>query len=230
MPRFITVLALVLALAATSTVAQHRPQIISNGQAGISVAPDMARITIGVEHRADLATDALAQMGADISAVMDRMKAVGVAEKDIQTSGLQLDLERDYSASSGGARVVGYVARSNITIAIYDLEILGEILSGVVTDGANQINGLTFDVADRAPHLEMARRSAVADARARARIYADAAEVTLGPLLHLSETGGAQPGPYPMEARATFAQDATPIAAGEITISASVTVTYAIAD
>lgn len=228
MPRsFLIALTVCLSTLTTALVAEQTSQIVTQGHADIAAVPDMARISIGVTHQAATATDAINAMSADSAAIAAKLIDAGLADKDIQTSSLRLDLQRDYDNKTGTSTVVGYVAATQINIVIYDLDKIGEILGQVVSDGANQINGLSFDVADRAPHLEAARRAAVADARAKAAVYADAAGVTLGALMSITE-GGGNAGPVPMQGRMEMAVSNVPIAAGEIEISASVVLTFAI--
>ena len=220
---------LAVALWAAAAVAEPLPGIVVTGRADVAVAPDMARLVIGVEHRAADAVAAIDAMSAGTEAVLARLAAAGLDGRDVQTSSLRLDLERDYSGN-GVPRIVGYVASTRIDIAVRELDALGRILGEVVGDGANRIDSLSFDVADPAPHREAARRAAVADARAKAQLYAEAAGVTLGKLQHLTEAGGGgMPEPFGMEARSMAAAD-VPVAAGEIEISASVTLSYAIAE
>lgn len=226
---FLAPLILGLACLGAMAQAQSSPRIEVAGSAQISVVPDMARLQLGVERRDADAAAALDAMAADMTAVMDRLMAAGIAEKDMQTNGLSLNVELDY-AGNGPGRVVGYTARSNLNIAVYDIDKLGETVTAAVADGANQISSLQFDIADRQPHEDAAMRAAVASARAKAELYAEAAGVSLGALILLSENTATQPGPFPMQSRAAFAESAVPIAAGEIEIPASVMLVYAIAD
>ncbi len=203
------------------------PQITVAGEGEIAVAPDLARISLGVTHQALTATEAMDLMGADLARVLDRLRASGVAPSDMQTSGLRLDILRDYK-NTGVPRVTGYTANSNIAVTIRDLDDLGAVLDALIEDGANQLSGLQFDVADRAPHLTAARQAAVADARSKAEIFATAAGHTLGPVQMIREAGQtARPMPM-MEMRMAADSGPVPIAEGEIIIRADVAITYAL--
>lgn len=126
---------------------------------------------------------------------------------------------------------MGYAAFADIQVQVFDLDILGSVLDAAVRDGANQMNGLRFEIADKAPHLVAARRAAVADARAKADVYADAAGTKLGSIILIAEGGNASM-PSPMMAEASFdsASRSVPIAAGELQISARVSIVWELAD
>lgn len=211
---------------AISETAQMRVQ----GQGVIAVAPDMARITLGVVQEARTAADAMDAMSIAMAAVMDQMTAAGIDPKHVQTGSLRLD--QRYEDYDGGPRKpVGYAAYADIQVQVFDLDILGAVLDAAVRDGANQMNGLRFDIADKAPHLTAARGAAVADARAKAEVYADAAGAELGSIMLIAE-GGNTSMPSPMMAEASFdsASRAVPIAAGELQISANISMVWELAD
>lgn len=207
-----------------------QPQITVTGEGTVSVTPDMARITLGVVQQADTAADAMDAMSEAMRAVLAQLAEAGVDPKHIQTANLRLDQQYDHS-SNGTATPGGYAAYADVQVAVYDLEKLGTILDAAVRDGANQMNGLQFDVADRAPVLTAARQAAVADARAKADVYSAAAGVTLGPVLLMSESG-ATVGPMPMMAEMAFDAGAksVPVSAGEMTIGANITMVWALGE
>jgi uncharacterized protein YggE len=205
---------------------QMRAQMQVQGEGRI----DMARITLGVMQEAKTAAEAMAAMGVAMAAVMAQMTAAGIDPKHVQSGSLRLDPR--YENYDGGSRKpVGYAAFADIEVQVFDLEILGAVLDEAVRDGANQMNGLRFDVADKAPHLIAARRAAVADARAKAEVYADAASTQLGVLILVSEGGNASR-PSPMMAEASFdsASRSAPIAAGELSINASISMVWELVD
>jgi uncharacterized protein YggE len=117
-----------------------------------------------------------------------------------------------------------------VTVRVRALDALGAVLDGVVSDGANTLNGLGFGLAEDRPLMDEARRLAVADAAAKARLYAEAAGVTLGRVRSISEAGGYAP-PMPLAMEAGYAKSAdVPVAPGELSISASVAIVYEIAE
>ena len=225
--RFRVPVALCLALClAVPARAETGPQITVTGEGVIELPPDMATLRLGVQSEARLAAQALSANSADMAAVLALLADAGVAETDIQTSGLTLVPRQDYT-SLGQAGTIGFVASNQVTVRIRDLDRLGGLLDAVVRDGANRFGGLQFGLAERSAALAEARAGAVADARTKAETYAAAAGVTLGPILSISDQSG---GVAPMEMRmATAMSDAVPIAAGAVSVSATVTVTWALA-
>ena len=215
-----------LSLGAGAAVAQTGPQITLSGQGQVMVEPDMARVTVGVTHEAKTATAAMAGMNDSLARVLDRLKSSGIDARDIQTGNLRLD-QRYEAYDNGPRKPVGYIAASDFNVRVLDLDALGQVLDAVVSDGANSMRGLTFDVTDRAPHLTAARIAAVADARAKADTYAGAAGVALGDLIMISE-GGVSASPIMMRSEASFDAGGVPVAAGQITISARVNIAWEI--
>lgn len=221
--------ATLLAVAAVPVQAESHRTLTVGGSGEVSVAPDIARITLGVTAQDDAADVAIGQMNESLRAVLDRLAESGIAAEDIRSSGLRLDVQQDYSASTGRGEIVGFLAQSTVQVTVRDLATLGDVIGRAVVDGANTLDGLSFDVADRAPHLDEARRRAVVDAAARAALYAGAAGVALGDLVSLSEASD-RGGPVIMQTRAFDESASVPVAPGQITIGAEVTLIYAIGD
>jgi uncharacterized protein len=209
------------------------PMISVTGEGRINVAPDMATVTLGVTTEADTAKEAMDTNSAQLSAAIAALKAAGIEDKDIQTTGLSLGPRYDYNRtkSDGTAQITGFVASNNVTVRVRALAGLGEVLDAVVTDGANTLNGVAFGLQDPDPALDAARKDAVADARRKAELYAAAAGVTLGAIQSISEQSGYAP-PMPMAlAEASFAKDASvPVAAGEVGVTASVSIVWLIGE
>jgi uncharacterized protein YggE len=199
-------------------------QITVTGQGEASAEPDMATLSIGVEVQAKTPGKALADNAERMTAVMARLKDAGIAEKDLRTS--QLGVWPVYSERNQPQRIVGYRASNQLSVIIRDIDRLGDVLDQAVADGANRVNGPSFSIADPAPLLARARDDAVSDAVAKAERYAAAAGVALGDVLSIDEAGGAPIFGRQMRAEAMAAS--TPIAPGESSVSASVTMTFAI--
>lgn len=221
--------AIVLALPAA---AERVPATIAvTGEGKVDMAPDMAMLSLGVTSQADTAAAALKANSDGLSGALDRLKAAGVEDRDIQTSGLSLHPNIDYSSSGREPQVRGYTASNMLTVRLRDLSVLGQTLDAVVTEGANTLNGLSFGLQNPDEATDEARRRAVADAAHKAALYAEAAGVTLGRIVTISEQGN-YGGPQPMVmAEARFAKDAgsVPVASGEISIGATISVVYEIA-
>ncbi len=134
-------------LCATVALAQMPEQgIIVTGEGRISAAPDMATITLGVRENADTAKEAMGKVTASVSAIIEKLDDLGVAEKDRQTSRFYLNpVYNNLSSNSGeGPVVTGYEAGNAVTVTVRDLTALGGMLDAVVDIGANDFNGLSF--------------------------------------------------------------------------------------
>lgn len=223
--------ALVLvALLPVAAMADAPPRTISvSGDGLVEIKPDMATLQIGVRHQAPTAREALDLMSAGLGPVIARLRDAGIADADIQTGALGLNQIYEYP-DNAPPRVTGIEAYSTVTVRVRDIARVGSVLDGVVDDGANSLGGISFGLEDLAAALDEARAQAVADARARAEIYAAAAGVALGDVLSISEAGSYGPPLSGYEMRMDMAPAAVPVAPGEVSISASVSVVYEIAD
>lgn len=212
-------------------LAQEMPrQITVTGEGRVAAAPDLAWINVGVTHTAETAAEAVAQMSAGMQGVMDRLTGAGIALADIQTG--QLSLYPTYADSDrydATPVVNGYTASIAVDVRVRDLAAVGAILDAVVADGANTFGGIRFDLDDPSEAYAAARRAAVADGRAKAELYADAAGVTLGEIVTLSENGG-YASPVMAAPRLEADMASVPVAPGEVSYSASVMMVYAIAE
>jgi uncharacterized protein len=223
-PRFAAILALGLALAFPAMAQEPARQITVVGAAEVDVVPDVATITAGVETRAATAAGALEANSKAMAAVFAALDVAGIERRDVQTS--QLSLNPVYTEGSDVARISAYEANNMVTVRVRAVPTIGAVIDGLTTAGVNRYYGIGFEVADPRPTLDTAREHAVADARARAELYARAADVTLGPVVSISETSPASPGPVMM--RAQMESAAPPVSEGTVTLSTQVTVVYAI--
>jgi uncharacterized protein YggE len=200
------------------------------GTGDVAAEPDMATIDLGVTRQDRDAAEAMAQAATAASAVLVRVAEAGIEPRDVQTSTVSLSpVWSDYRSSDTPRRITGYVARISVTVRVRALDTLGGVLDAVVQDGVTDLGGIRFGFAEPEPLLNDARRAAVADARAKADLLAEAAGVTLGALHRMSEQGSASPRPMAMEM--SVARDAgVPIAPGEMSLRASVSLIYRIAD
>lgn len=216
---------------ASATYADDDRVITTTGQGSVEAVPDMASIDIGVTHEAPTAGEALRLTSEGVGAVISRLEDAGIAPRDMQTQGLSLMpvWNRQNSGTETTPQITGFVARNALKVRVRVLDDLGQILDRLVSDGANTFNGLQFSVQDPTDSIARARTEAVADAMAKAEQLAAAAGVTLGPVQSISEMGGA-PRPVMMEmASARMASD-VPVAAGEVSLSARVTMVFSIED
>ncbi len=229
-------LALLLAVPAGALLAGAAAaagKITVTGQGMVPAAPDMATIMLGATSQAETAKAAMADNSAAVAAILAQLKAAGIEDRDIQTSGLSLNPQFDYNKASDGTmpEILGYIASNNVTVRVRALEGLGVVLDQVIAEGANTFNGLTFGLASPEPVMDEARKLAVADARRKAELYAAAAGVRLGPVLTIAENGGyAEPAPMFRMAAVSASGGAVPVASGEIGVTASVTIEYEVTE
>ncbi|MDO5621610.1 MAG: SIMPL domain-containing protein [Paracoccus sp. (in: a-proteobacteria)] len=208
----------------------HGPAITVSGTGDAQLAPELATVTLGVLTQAEKAADAMSQNSAALDQVMQVFTAAGVEARDMQTSGLSLNVQYEYPENRRPV-TVGYEARNGLMVRVRDLDSLGGLLDQAITAGANQVEGISFGADNTDAALDQARQNAVKDAMHRAQIMAETSGMRLGPVLSISETGGMPERPQPMMARMAAdgaAQSAVPIAAGELTLSANVQMRFAL--
>lgn len=202
--------------------------ITVTGEASIAATPDMATVSLGVTTEGATAAEAMAANSKALAAVIDRLQGAGIAETDLQTANLSLNPNWTGYDSGAAPQIANYMAMNMLNVRVRDLANLGSVLDASIADGANTLNGITFELAAPRPVQDEARRAAMGDATAKATLYAEAAGVTLGKIASIAEVqnyGG--PMPVFMEAKAA---SPVPVAAGQIALQAQVTVTYEIAD
>ncbi|MBV9993550.1 MAG: SIMPL domain-containing protein [Alphaproteobacteria bacterium] len=221
-------LAVLIAAAASPALADAAaPRVLTvTGEGEVKGVPDQARLSTGVVSQAPKAAQALAANARAMNQVMDTLKAAGIAQKDIQTSNFAVSPQ--YADGNGRPRVTGYEVTNTVNVTVSGLDKLGATIDALVAAGSNQIDGPSFSFADPKPMLAQARAGAVEDATEKAQAYARAAGVTLGPILAINDGGSFSP-PEPMPRAMAFKAAApTPIAAGEASVSANVSITWEI--
>jgi uncharacterized protein len=197
-----------------------------SGQGEVRAVPDEALLSAGVETNARSAAAALAQNTKAMNAVFATLRRAGIADKDIQTS--DFSVSPQYSNDKTPQHVTGYRVGNSVSVTVEDLSKLGATLDALVSSGANNLGDSAFAIRDPKPLLAKARAAAVADAISRAQVLARAAGVTLGPVMSISENSGFE-SPRPMMAMAMRAvPSAVPVAAGQESVTASVSMTWEI--
>ena len=163
----------------------------------VSRVPDLAIISAGVVTKSTTATGAIADNAARMERVRAALKRAGIADRDIQTSSINLNPDYRYEANQAPV-LTGYQASNNLSVKFRDIRNSGKILDALVAEGANQINGpsLTIDKPETA--YDEARVKAIAAGRARAELYARALGMRVARLVSVSESGGYSRPPMPM--------------------------------
>lgn len=200
-----------------------------SGTGQVTIKPDIAYITIGVHTEKPTASEATAQNSTDTEAVIKAIKAAGVADDDIQTNNFNIYQNYQTDPTTGARTGSTYMVDNTVSVTVRDLAKLGSLLDSTVKAGANNVNSIQFDLADKTKALSEARAKAVKAARAQAEELATAAGVTLGNIQTIS-TSENTPGPVFYAKGGGMAMDAAsvPVSAGTMDISVNVTLSYEI--
>jgi uncharacterized protein YggE len=216
----------VLAATAPALPAQAAEKLVTViGQGTMSVAPDTAMIRIGVTSQGKTAKNASDSNAKQMTAVMAAVKNSGIAERDIRTS--RLSLQPRYENKGGTTHLLGFRVTNQLTVRIHDISQLPAILDRAIAAGVNEMSGIEFVVSEQSKLLDQAREAAIADAHRKAALYAKAAGAKLGRVVAIIEQGASAP-PRPVAAMRAGAA-AVPVAPGEQTLRATVSVSYELA-
>ncbi len=218
----------ILSLGIATAEAQEHPTLTVSGEGRIGAPPDTALIEAGVTTQAATAAAAMAENGTAMARILEALRALEIAPRDLQTRRLQLFPVYAKRTASEPDRISGYRATNQLQIRVRELDSVGRVLDQVAKAGVNEMGNLRFIVADPAPLLDQARVAAVADARHKAALLAHEAGVVLGEVRELREGGGVPP-PVPGGRMAQLEMAAVPIETGELEFSASVSIVYSIA-
>ncbi len=207
----------------------HRGQrhITVSAEGRVTARPDIARLTCGIVTEGAQARDALSGNSASMEKLLSGLKAAGVANADISTTGFDVSPRYEHPQDGHPPRISGYRVSNDVHIVVRDLEALGGLLDRLVKLGSNRIGGLSFDVAEAEALRDEARKLAVANARKRAELFATAAGVDLGQVIVMSEDSVHVAPRGPMMVRAEM-NASVPIAEGAQEFTARVTITYAL--
>jgi uncharacterized protein YggE len=213
-----------------STAELAGPVVTLSVTESVDAAADKATVGTGVETRALTAKAAMAQNAAKIDALIAALLKAGIERKDIQTSGLNLNPQYDYTnrKDGEGPRFIGYQANNMLTVTIRKLDKAGDTIDAMVNAGATNVNGPSFGITDTSKLEEQARAKAIRTAQTRAAFYAQAAGYRNARLLGISETGEITP-PIVYEARMSLASapaPATKIEPGQLSTSVTLNFRY----
>jgi uncharacterized protein YggE len=211
-----------------SGMAAGVPTVSVSGHGSVNVPPDTASVNIGVDVIKPTLDEAQEQATTQATAVIEALKAAGIADEDIQTEYYSVNIMRDYSENADPTLITGFEIINQLRVTVRDTDMLGEILDAGVNAGANSIYGVTFYVDDQTAAQSEARAEAVADARAKAEELAAAAEMTLGPVIAIAEgtTPFIDPGYGMGRGGGMAAEAAVPIETGSTTVAVDVTMTF----
>jgi len=226
---------LLLAGAATAQTAPVAAPMTSSDGTLLSVSaqaearrvPDVATLSAGVVTQAADANAAMRANATQMDKVMAAVKAAGIADRDIRTSGISLNPQYKY-VENQSPTITGYQASNTVDLKVRDVARLGKVLDALVASGANQVNGPSFEIDQPEPVYDQARRDALQKAQARAEMYAMALGLKVRRIVSISEGGGYRPPmPMPMMAMARAKNESdTSVAPGETTLTANLDVVF----
>lgn len=197
-----------------------------NASGEVAAPPDMATVMAGVVTEGPDAQTALRGNTAAVQAMFSALAEAGIEGRDMQTR--SFDVSPSYTRPERGQppEISGYRVTNSVAVRVRDIAKLGTLLDRVVSAGANQMNGVRFEIDEPEKLMDEARRKAVAEARRKAELYATAAGVEIKRVISIAESGAAPPQPMLRTMVRDAAAESVPVAAGEQTVRASVTVTY----
>ncbi|MFC8040546.1 SIMPL domain-containing protein [Paenarthrobacter sp. NPDC057355] len=202
--------------------------ITVTGTGTATAVPDQVTLTLGVETRRETAAKAYDDAGRSAAAVASALRAAGVTDAELRTTGLNLRADLVW-VEGQGQKVTAYVASTTLHVGIRSHGEAPAAIAAAVAAGGDdiRINGLEQGLADPAAVTAQAQEAAWRDALARAEQYAGLASARLGSVLSISQQP-VQGAPIPLGGmvRASFAAEALPVEAGESAVSASVTVQW----
>lgn len=199
------------------------PTISTSASADAKYAPDRATVSIAVQTQAPTASVASAENARRQMAVLNSLRALGLTNEELSTTGYTVSPEYKYSQNNSPT-LVGYTVTNTVVANVHDLKQIGKVLDSAVGSGSNSISSLEFYAANTDVPRQQSISAAVAKARADAESAARAAGGTLGPLLRLNIGGASPPPPQPMYlAKTAMAERApTPINPGQQTITTTI--------
>jgi uncharacterized protein len=203
--------------------------IVVGGTGRVAVQPDVADLQLGVSIARPTVDAARADAAIAMTSILAAVKSAGVPERDIRTTLVSVQPRYDYRDGRPPV-LTGYDLSNSVHVTVRDLGVLGHVIDGSLQAGATSMDSLSFRLDDPTEPERTARLAAVAQARARADVLAEAAGVTIAGVADIIEGGGLGPSyPQPKAARMQFADAATPVEAGTTDVSVSVTVTFRLA-
>jgi uncharacterized protein YggE len=199
---------------------QAAHSITVSGNGAVSATPNQAVFTFGVSTQGKTAVTALAANSTAMQKVIDALEGAGIPSDFLRTASVSLSPV----TSDQGDAIVGYTASNSVTVTIASIAKAGAIVDVAVKAGANQVDGPNLTVSDQSALYDRALKAAIADARAKAQVLADASGLHVGAVSSVEEEGGTTPVTF--DSAKALPATGPPIEAGTQQVTASVTVTF----
>lgn len=214
-------------LSINSVATQKSTTFDVTGEGKVTVKPDMASVTAGIQAQSSSVKEAQDQINSVINKVSEAVKQTGVDEKDIQTTNYSIYPTYDYGG--GAQKITGYNAGANLLIKVRNLDNVNNAIDTATKNGANQISGLSFGIDDKTKVEAEARQKAVDEAKKKAQEAAKIAGFKLGRIINYSENfqGGVRPISFALEA-AKAVGSPTQVEPGSSEVVVNVTLSYEI--
>ncbi len=222
-------------LAAPAAFGQDAPPTVSvNGEGIVRVDPDQAIVRFGVTTSHADPEEARRLNAAASREAMNAVRNLGVEERNLRVEGLRLQPQQRYNATTRQYEQIGFEAVREVRVTLDDIDLLPVVVARIVQNGANRLNGIAYDLADRETVRHEALRLAAENASVKARLLAETLGARLGTVRSIQELGVQFPGPQYMMREADVAlraaADAAPepdaYASGQIEVRASVGVVF----
>ena len=237
MHQFLIGFAVLLTVSALGPTAVHAQDddasrtISVSGEGTVNVEPDQATVRFGVVTQDDDAEVAREENAQVASRAMNTIRELGIPERKIRMETLRLQPRREYNRETRSYDERGYEAIRQVVVEVDNLTQLPTLVTRIVQQGANRLDGINYDVADREAVRNEALAQAAQQAQTKARLLAETLGVQVGPPRQISEQSFNFPRPsFRVEAAAMAKSDAAPepdaYAAGEIEVTTSVQVTF----
>lgn len=216
-----------IGLAVTAQDSAPIPSITVSGSGEAFANPDMADLELGVVSQAETAVAALQINSEAVAKLLSQLREFGIPDAHIHTQNISLNPQYQFQGKRS-PQITGFEVKNRVAVKIKALDRLGKILSGLVAAGGNILSRVRLGVADPSPVLDEARRAALADAKHKAHIYANAAGVKLGRPVLIREDLAQPAPPRPLPERASVAAADVPVMPGETSFTVQLSVTFAI--
>lgn len=197
-----------------------------SGEGNATATPDVALVTVGIQASGQTVKAAQEQINSVINKVSEAIKAQGVEAKDIKTQNYNINPEYDYS---GIQKIKGYLANTNLSVKVRQIDKVNSIIDAATQNGANQVGGVSFNIDDKTRLENEAREKAVAEAKSKAENAAKIAGFKLGKIINYSENFGGFPAPIrAMGTLNAVSEKATQIEPGSSEVTVNVILSYEI--
>ena len=205
----------------------HGPVIELSVSESVTAQPDLVTVGAGVTSRAATAVEAMRLNSRQMQSVIDQIKALGVEDKDIQTTGINLNAQYDYDRNSQTQVFRGYQVSNRVSVKLRDVAGTGAALDALVSAGATDLSGPTFSIEDDESAKAMARERAIERAQARAQSYAKLFGYDGVEVMSVSESlSGSSPAPQMVMRSMDAEAAAAPVQPGQVSTGVNLTIKY----